>query len=64
MAKHLSRLLFHECVNVNNGQVSPRESFLDYSIDIDRIFFDTWDKIFGDMEKYSAMCSWMNDIYG
>jgi hypothetical protein len=51
MVKHLSRLLFHECVNVNNVHVSPRQSFLDYFADIDIIFFDTWDKIFGDMDE-------------
>jgi hypothetical protein len=27
------------------------------------ILFDTWDKIFGDMEEYFAMCSWMKEIY-
>ncbi len=30
---------------------------------IRRIFFDTWDIIFGDMEVYFSTCSWMNDIY-
>jgi hypothetical protein len=26
--------------------------------------FGTWDRIFGDVEEYFAMCSWMKDIYG
>ncbi len=30
---------------------------------IRRIFFDTWDIMFGDMEEYFSSCSWMNDIY-
>jgi hypothetical protein len=29
-----------------------------------KIFFDTWDKIFGDGKKYFATCSWMKNIYG
>jgi len=27
-----------------------------------KILFDTWDIIFGDVEEYFAMCSWMKDI--
>jgi hypothetical protein len=27
-----------------------------------KILFDTWDKIFGDVEEYFVTCSWMNDI--
>jgi hypothetical protein len=37
-------------------QVNPSESFQGYPIDINEILFDTWDKIFGDMEKYFATC--------
>jgi hypothetical protein len=40
---------------------------LEYSINVDdiwKIFFDTWDKIFDDVEEYFVTCSWMNDIYG
>jgi hypothetical protein len=28
------------------------------------ILFDTWDRIFGDVEEYFSMCSWMKKIYG
>ncbi len=27
-----------------------------------KILLDTWDIIFGDVEEYFAMCSWMKDI--
>ncbi len=30
---------------------------------IRKIFFDTWDIMFGDMEEYFSACSCMNDIY-
>jgi hypothetical protein len=29
-----------------------------------KILFDTWDIIFGDVEEYFTMCSWMKDIQG
>jgi hypothetical protein len=29
-----------------------------------RIFFDTWHKIYHDVKKYFAMCTWANDNYG
>jgi hypothetical protein len=42
--------------------------FLEYFVNIDKIYwkilFNTWDKIFGDVEEYFVTCSWMNDIYG
>ncbi len=45
----------HEC-----EQVSPNESFQGYLANINGILFDKWDKIFGDMEEYFAMChGWM-----
>jgi hypothetical protein len=36
--------------------VSPRESFLEYLVDVDEILFDTEEKIFGDVEEYFATC--------
>jgi hypothetical protein len=36
--------------------VSQSEYFQEYPIDINRILFDTWDGIFGDVEEYYAMC--------
>ncbi len=27
-------------------------------------FFDTWHKIYHDVEEYFAMCTWMNDNDG
>ncbi len=50
------RMLFREHVSVNNEHVSMNKSFLEYFVDMD--------KIFGDVEEYFATCSWMNDIYG
>jgi hypothetical protein len=44
--------------------VNPREYFQDYSADTKQNIFNTWDKIFDDVDKYFTMCSWMNDIYG
>jgi hypothetical protein len=37
-------------------ELSTNESFQGYTADVNRILFDTWDKIFGDMEEYSATC--------
>ncbi len=34
----------------------PSEYFQEYPIDINRILFDTWDEIFGDVEEYYATC--------
>ncbi len=34
----------------------PKRIFLGISSNVNGIFFDTWDKIFGDMEEYYAMC--------
>jgi len=45
-------------------QVNPNESFQEYHVDVDGIFFGTWDGIFCDVEKYSTMWQWMNDILG
>jgi hypothetical protein len=44
--------------------MNPIESFQEYRADVDEIFFDTWDGIFGDMEKYFATWPWMNNIFG
>jgi len=44
--------------------VNPNESFQEYHVDVDGIFFGTWDGIFCDVEKYSTMWQWMNDILG
>ncbi len=38
--------------------------FFPHQWNIWRMFFDTYDNIFGDAEEYSTICSWMNDIYG
>jgi hypothetical protein len=53
-----------ECYLVNvwareHKQVSPSKSFLEYLANIDKIIFDTWDGIFGDVEEYSTMWLWM-----
>jgi hypothetical protein len=37
-------------------QLSPNESFQGYTIVVNGILFDEWNKIFGDMEEYSATC--------
>jgi hypothetical protein len=34
--------------------VSPSESFQEYLVDVNGIFFNTWD--IGDVEEYFAMC--------
>jgi hypothetical protein len=44
--------------------MSPSKSFQEYIIDIDGIFFDTWDGIFDDVEEYSTTWPWMNNIFG
>ncbi len=44
--------------------MNPSESFQEYPIDVDGIFFDTWDAIFGDVEEYSTMWPWRNNILG
>ncbi len=36
--------------------MNPSESFQEYHVDTNIIFFDTWDGIFGDMAKYYTMC--------
>jgi hypothetical protein len=43
--------------------VSPNESFQEYFVDVDGIFFDTWVGIFCDRE-YFVTWPWMNDIFG
>jgi hypothetical protein len=40
--------------------VSPSE----YLVDINRIFFNTWNIIFNDVEEYSTTWPWINDILG
>jgi hypothetical protein len=42
--------------------VSPRKSFQEYPANIDKIIFDTWDGIFGDVEEYSTTWPWMINI--
>ncbi len=37
-------------------QMSPRESFLEYHVDVDGILFDIEEKIIGDVEEYFATC--------
>jgi hypothetical protein len=44
--------------------VSPIESFQKYHVNLDVIFFATWDGLFGDVEEYSTTWPWMNDILG
>jgi hypothetical protein len=44
--------------------VSPSESFQKYPVNIDKIFFDTWDIICADVEEYFTRWSWMNNILG
>jgi len=36
--------------------VSPSEFFQEYHVDVNKILFDTQDKIFDDMEEYSTTC--------
>jgi hypothetical protein len=36
--------------------MSPSESFQGYPTNVNGIVFDTWDRIFGDMEEYFATC--------
>jgi len=36
--------------------MSPNEYFQEYLANINEILFDTWDKIFGDVEEYSTTC--------
>jgi hypothetical protein len=48
-------MLFHEPM-CEHEQMSKTKSFLKYCPHID--------KIFGDVEEYFSMGSWMNDIYG
>jgi hypothetical protein len=36
--------------------MSPRESFLEYHVDVDGILFDIEEKIIGDVEEYFATC--------
>ncbi len=43
--------------------MSPSKSFQEYRVDVDDIFFYTWDGIFGDVAKYFAMWPWTNDIF-
>jgi hypothetical protein len=31
---------------------------------MDKVFFDTWDKIFDDVEEYFTTWPWMIDILG
>ncbi len=56
---HSLRMLFCEPANVSGEQVSMNKKKLEYFTDV-----DTWDIIFGDVEEYFVMCSWMNDNYG
>jgi len=44
--------------------VNPNESFQEYHVDVHGIFFGTWDGILCDVEEYSTMWQWMNDILG
>jgi len=37
--------------------MGPSESFHEYPANVDGIFFDTWDEIFGDIDKYFATWS-------
>ncbi len=37
-------------------QMSPNEYFQEYLANINEILFDTWDRIFGDVEEYSTTC--------
>jgi hypothetical protein len=39
--------------------MNPSKSFQEYLANVDKIFFDTWDGIFGDAEEYSTMWPWM-----
>ncbi len=37
-------------------QMSSKEYFQKYHVDVDEILIDTYDEIFGDMEEYFDMC--------
>ncbi len=48
-------------MNMNKHErMNKTESFLEYFVHVDKIFFDMYDRIFVDMEKCSTMCLWMN----
>jgi hypothetical protein len=44
--------------------VSLSEFLKKNHVDVDGIFFTTWDGLFGDMEEYFVTWPWMNDIFG
>ncbi len=46
----------HEQQTCDCEQVNPNESFQEYPANINKILFNIWDGIFGDVEDHSTMC--------